>query len=33
MHRSAEWLRFLNLAPTLLLVVVTVLAVFKTAVP
>lgn len=33
MHRSAEWFRLLNEAPTLLLVVVTMLAVFKTAVP
>jgi putative membrane protein len=33
MHRSAERLRLLNEAPTLLLVVVTMLAVFKTAVP
>ena len=33
MHRSAEWFRLLNEAPTLLLVVATVLAVFKTAVP
>jgi putative membrane protein len=33
MHRSAEWFRLLNEAPTLLLVVVTLLAVFKTAVP
>jgi putative membrane protein len=33
MHRSAQWFRLLNEAPTLLLVVVTLLAVFKTAVP
>jgi putative membrane protein len=33
MHRSPEWFRLLNEAPTLLLVVVTLLAVFKTAVP
>jgi putative membrane protein len=33
MHRSAEWFRLLNEAPTLTLVVVTLLAVFKTAVP
>lgn len=33
MHRSAEWFRLLNEAPTVLLVVVTLLAVFKTAVP
>jgi putative membrane protein len=33
MHRDAEWLRLLNEAPTLILVVVTVLAVFKTATP
>jgi putative membrane protein len=33
MHRSAEWFRLLNEAPTLILVAVTLLAVFKTAVP
>ena len=33
MHRSAQWFRLLNEAPTVLLVVVTLLAVFKTAVP
>jgi putative membrane protein len=33
MHRDAEWFRLLNEAPTLILVVVTVLAVFKTATP
>ena len=33
MHWSAEWFRLLNEAPTLILVVVTLLAVFKTAVP
>jgi putative membrane protein len=33
MHRSAEWFRLLNEVPTLILVVVTLLAVFKTALP
>lgn len=33
MHRSAEWFRFLNEAPTLVLVVITLLAVFKNAIP
>jgi putative membrane protein len=33
MHRSGEWFRLFNEGPTLILVAVTILAVFKTAIP